>query len=660
MSPLPAQILGILAILLVAGCSRQHAVPADLEEVSHPELAAVEEAARRQLEAGRSQLETAVRRGAGGRELADAYGGLGELYHAYGLLDAAATCYRNAGRLDPESFLWPYYLGAARQAAGDLEAARRSLEDALARRGDDGPTRLRLAEVELALGDPAAAEGHLRPLLDDPRLGTAAGFGLGRAAAARGDAEAAVGHFERVLELQPRAGIVHHHLGMALRRLGREDEAAAQLERKGAGEVLYDDRLMARIDSLAISSGAYLRRGNRALVNGRLDEAAELFRQAVEADPQNVEARRNLALALLQRGDVDAALGELRAAVAVAPDNVWLHFDLGNAYARKGLAEKTIEAYRRAVEIAPDFTSAHFNLANTLIGLEQWAAARPHLEAALELEPGDGRARYLDAMARHHDGDSGEAIARLERLLEEEPANLAARQGLASIYAETGRLDRATAVSLRGLELEIPADEKTRLLFRLAELAWRSGRQQEAIAHWRRAVELEPASSAAHTALANGLQLVGERRQAREHFARAVELEPRNATAWLSEASLWILDGEFAAASERLERALGHAPDHPGLNHTLARLLATCPDAGIRDGRRALELARKAWGLQNTLDHAETIAMALAEMGQFEEAIKWQRGLVQRAAAGGDQAMRRRLASRLALYERRQPVRVGG
>ena len=44
-------------------------------------------------------------------------------------------------------------------------------------------------------------------------------------------------------------------------------------------------------------------------------------------------------------------------------------------------------------------------------------------------------------------------------------------------------------------------------------------------------------------------------------------------------------------AYERAGAALERAPDHPELNHTLARLLATCTDPEVRDGGRALELA---------------------------------------------------------------------
>ena len=137
-------LAALLGTLLGAGCRQPAAPPpGDLEEVLHPDLSAVEEVARRQLAEGRSRLERLLAKGADRSDIADAFGGLGELYHAYRLLLPAAACYRNAERLDRESFLWPYYLGVVYQAEGDLDAARRSLERALELRSDDGPARLR-------------------------------------------------------------------------------------------------------------------------------------------------------------------------------------------------------------------------------------------------------------------------------------------------------------------------------------------------------------------------------------------------------------------------------------------------------------------------------------------------------------------------------------
>ncbi len=139
-----------------------------------------------------------------------------------------------------------------------------------------------------------------------------------------------------------------------------------------------------------------------------------------------------------------------------------------------------------------------------------------------------------------------------------------------------------------------------------------------------------------------------------------MELDPANATARLSEASLWILAGDFDTARQRLEAAVAAAPDHPGILDTLARLLATGPTAAVRDGRRALALARQAYGLENTLEHAETVGMALAELGQFEEAIRWQRGLLNRASTNADRRVLQRLVKNFKLYESRRPVRIVG
>ncbi len=651
-----------VALVVCLGCPRPPAeLPAGLTAVDHPDLSSIEAVAREQLETRRSALDAALTKRDALKQAA-AFGGMGELYHAYELSDAAAVCYQNAEKLDPESFLWPYYFGALQQDAGDLEAAAASLERALEKRSDDRPCRRRLGEVRLALGEAAAAREPFQALLDggspEDAFAAAANFGLGRAAAASGDPEQAVKHFERTLELQPDAGIVHYSLGQALHSLGRLDEAREQLEEKGSGEVLSPDRLMDRLESLAISSGAYLKRGNRALMSGRLDAAVTEFRSAIDADPKATGARRNLALALARRGDFEGAIEALKSAATIDPNDVWIHVDLGNAYLAKGLLETAARSFERAVELDPTLAQARFNLANALIGRDRWSDARPHLEATLELEPGHTRARYQLAMAKHHSGDRSAAISELRSLLQDEPTFTTARMGLATVLAEVKRAPEAMTAYRQGLTLELPASEEIELLKALANLAWRSGQRQSAIDYWRRITVADPESSESWTSLANALQHSGKREEARQLFHRAVELDPSNANAWLSEARLWILAGEFQTALERLEAALAAAPDHAGLNDTLARLLATSPKAETRNGQRAMALSQKAYALENSIAHAETFGMALAELGRFEEAIRWQRSVINEASRTGDQAALPGLITNLRRYENRQRVRM--
>ncbi len=651
----------LIALIVASGCNQGTIpLPAGLVQIAHPDLEKVENVARRQLEDERDRLDTKLARAKDKLELASAFGAMGELYHAYELLPAAIACYLNASSLDAESFLWAYYLGTALQEQGEFKAAAKHLNDAAIKRPDNLAVRLRLGEVHLAIGEAPAAKEHFNKLFSDSSFVAAAHYGLGRVAFASGDGEAAATHFEKALQSQPQAGIVHHSLGLALRQLNRMEEAQTHLEEKGSGEIQTPDRLIEKVEALAINSGAYLGRANRALVNGRLAEAVTAFRSAVAADPDSSEIRRNLALALMQQGNVEDAITELREAAETSPDDVWIHFDLGNAYQSKRLSEQAIDAFRRAVQLDPNLVSAHFNLANVLIGLERWDEAKPSLEVVLRLNPEESRAQYLSGMISHHTGDSRTAISKLRNLLEREPTNTVARQGLGTVLKAAGQDQQAFEVYRESLDLDLPAAEKIALIDPLAKLAWKLRHRELAVNYWQRATELDPTSSQAFMNLANALQLMGRRKDARNFFAQAVTLDPSNATAWLSEASLWILDKNFTRARERLEEALLQSPEHAGINHTLARLLATCPLSAVRDGRRSLALARKALGLENNLEHAETIGMALAELGQYEEAIRWQRGLLNQAAMSGERKSFNRLKSHLRIYESRQAVRVSG
>ena len=646
-----------LALVAFLGCRRPIAPELGLEAVDHPDLSSIEAVARNQVESQKRRLDEAIATSDDADALANAFGALGELYHAYELQDAALGCYRNAAKIDGDSFVWPYYLGVLSAATGNPDGARTQLERALGLRDDDG-ARYHLANTLLTLGEVEGSRQLFEALQATPGFTAAARHGLGRVALEESDATVAIEHFEAALDAQPEAGVIRHALGLAHRQAGDLETAERLLSEENSGEIVFPDPVLERVAELAISSGAYLKRGNRALVAEDLGRAVDAFEKSIEANPDNSEAHRNLALTLARQNNLDRGLEVLEAAALRFPDNVWIHYDLGTTRMGTGNPEGAVAAFERAVEISPDLVAARFNLANALIGLQRWDDSMAHLQRVLTLEPDHGRARYLMAMGLHQRGESDQAIHRLEKLLEDEPDNRVARQGLVEVLVAQGRLPRALEVFEQGLEREMPLDERVDMLNQMAETAWRAGRREQALAAWRRAVDEAPESSVAHTSLANGLQLVGRRAEARDHFAHAVALDPTNATAWLSEASLWILDGEVRTARDRLEEALRHVPDHVGLIHTLARLLATSADIRVRDGARALELARRAYNLERNLDHAETLAMALAENEQYEEAIQWQRRLITQMGPSTSQGALQRLVANLRRYENRQPVRV--
>jgi hypothetical protein len=99
-------------------------------------------------------------------------------------------------------------------------------------------------------------------------------------------------------------------------------------------------------------------------------------------------------------------------------------------------------------------------------------------------------------------------------------------------------------------------------------------------------------------------------------------------------------------------------PDQPAIAQALARLLAAAPDDRVRDGRRAMVVMQSLLKKPQGTDLGETMAMTLAELGQYEEAVAWQREAMAAAERGGRADLVQRMAENLKLYERHMPCRT--
>ena len=107
-----------------------------------------------------------------------------------------------------------------------------------------------------------------------------------------------------------------------------------------------------------------------------------------------------------------------------------------------------------------------------------------------------------------------------------------------------------------------------------------------------------------------------------------------------------------------LEAAQAALPASGLVAQALARLLAGCPDLTVRDGERALDLAQRVYAVSPTPFHAETLAMALAQVGRCEEAAELQRQVVDAAGQKGDGDRGSSWAEILAVYEQGPPCAV--
>lgn len=440
---------GLVAALAAAAGGPQ------LEPIPEPGAGVVEASVRRDLAAARATVEAVMARSAGASERAAAYGELGRLYAAYELWDAARPCLANALALEEDAAAaarWHHYLGYVLERRGDLSAAVRHYDQAIADGAGVGgmeehAARLRRAGVLLALGRTAEAEAAFRRLTEEDPVSAAAHFGLGRALAARGDPNGAIAAFERALDRQPEAGQVHYALAQAYRRVGRIDEARRHLALRSEQKVYLRDPL---VDSLAVAAhgGAFHKlRGDDAVLAGRLAEAAAAYRLAVEAEPRNFHYRKSLGLTLYQLGRSDEAARELEAALDLDPDlpaalvpaeRARIRYALGGIAANRRQVELALEHFREAVRLDPDYAEAHLQVGNLLGAAGRLEEALAAFDRAVAADPDLAAARLQRATTLMDLGRFAEAVPDLERRLELEPNDERARRLLETARRESG------------------------------------------------------------------------------------------------------------------------------------------------------------------------------------------------------------------------------
>ncbi len=644
-------LLVLAALICAAGCSDgapslvqpQRLGDVELVKVEHPNLSSIDPASAEQLLAAQRALAAALER-AEPAELARKFGRLGQLYHAYGMAEPAAAAYANAEALAPEQWPWPYLAAVLSAEGGDAAASVAACERALALRPGDIPTLIRAAREHLLLAEPALAIPRFRqaieaasekPVEEAEQFGAAARYGLGRALAAQGDNAAAIEQFEAVLAAQPEAGAARYSLALSYRALGEVDKARRLLAQPSAGEVTFPDPEYRLMRAAAEGTGALMHRGGEALMAGRLDEAIEAYRAAADSAPQDPEPRRNLALALLRSGAVAEAIEELRDGLERTPDDLLLRFDLGSALSASGETDLAIEELTRVVEQAPDFVAGHFNLANALIRAGRWAEAGRPLRRVVELDPRHTNARYLLAMRLQQQGQGGKAEHDLRRLLAEHPDHLPSRQGLAALLIGRGDAGGAVALYRQALERGLSGRPAAQIHLALAEIEKRRNRPVAQQASFRAAIATAPGFAAARLAWAAELSRQRRWPEAAEQFLAAARAEPKNGTAQLGAGQTLAAAGDWPAARQTLEQALDQLPQELTLIHALARLLAVAPKDSVRDGQRALELARVAYSEEPNIAHAETVAMAMAEAGDFASADEWISSLLRRVEESG-------------------------
>lgn len=411
-------------------------------------------------------------------------------------------------------------------------------------------------------------------------------------------------------------------------------------------------------------------RGYLAELTGELDKALEAYRRALELDPENGSVGLRLALVYLDLNEPQRAAPLLQRQPAL-PD-----LQAAALYARGRLAlalrdfPKAKIMLERALSLKPEASRIRYPLAMAYRQMGDVDQARYHLahygEGKLELR--DAVVQRLDALVRgsrthlHRAMDAVQvrdyetAAEAFAEALVLDPGNVDLRVSL----ARTLYLGGTTAEARRHLEDSVRRQVSHALAnFMLGVLHEADGDREQAVARYRATLRSEPGHGGAHHYLGDVLMNDGEYEAAARHYALAVRAVPRNQTARHMEvmALLRARNGQRRALA-RLERAQQEHPGQALFRYLLARMLAASPQPDVRDGLRALDLARHLYTTMAIPEHAETLAMALAEIGSFDEAQRLQEEALLGALSAGRFDLLARLEDGLDRYRSGRPART--
>jgi Flp pilus assembly protein TadD len=246
--------------------------------------------------------------------------------------------------------------------------------------------------------------------------------------------------------------------------------------------------------------------------------------------------------------------------------------------------------------------------------------------------------------------------------------NDVAHNNLGFIFSRRGELDEAishfqTALNIRANNPQTHYNLGSALVHNnLANAFLRKNLLDEAIVHYEKAVELRPDYADAHYNLGSALLQEGRIDEAIAHWERTLSLQPNDAEAHTTLGNALRRKGEIGQAIAHYETALEIAPRSVSTLNNLAWTLSTCPDASLRNGVKAIELAQESdqlAGGKNPIS-IRTLAAAYAENGRFTDAIETVQHALQLATAQDNFALANKLAKDLDLYRTKFPLRDFG
>jgi tetratricopeptide (TPR) repeat protein len=362
--------------------------------------------------------------------------------------------------------------------------------------------------------------------------------------------------------------------------------------------------LTRHIEANLNDAAAYAKRGAAYFEKRDFDNALPDCTKAIELDPKNSSARYYRGGVYFIKEEFDKAITDFTEAIRLDPKNALVFFSRGSALFRKHERDRAIADFTEAIRLDPKLTFAYVFRADTYTEKKEYDKAIKDLTEAIRQDPKD----YLLFMKR---GDGYIAIKEHDKAFAD--------------YTEAIRLDP-----------KYPAPHIARANAYFLKQAY-----DKAIADYTAAIALKPRYQPKDYELAGVPKDMPYTFPSYPYYRRGVA---------------YARTKEYDKAIADFTESIRLNPKDSRSQSYFAWVLATCPRDGLRDGKRAVELATQACELTKWKEArpVDALAAAHAERGDFPEAVKWQKKALE---IGLPMEQLERARMRLKLYEEGKPYR---
>ncbi|MDP9149883.1 MAG: zinc-ribbon domain-containing protein [Myxococcota bacterium] len=330
-------------------------------------------------------------------------------------------------------------LGKVEQHLGNKDAASTILRSAIAL---VDPSRRDAVLPYVAMSQLLSSEGQwndARAILDEARSKLPPSATLDRAfgdlAGLQGDYEKSIAHYRSAISRDPHDAGAHFRLGVILCKVRRFDEASAELDKVAAVDKDYP--------------GLSLERGLLFEESGDVEKAIDQFKGALAKAPDDPDLQLRVGSAYVAIGRPESAIPMLRKVLDKRPTSAEAHHYLGRALMLQGPSQEVeaLRNLRRAVDLDGNRAEYHVYVA--------WAAneatpaqlelARDEVDRALALDSLNAEAYWQKGVLERMEGAIEDAIKDEKRALELRPSRYEAHATMAECYQD--RNDDAAAMS---------------------------------------------------------------------------------------------------------------------------------------------------------------------------------------------------------------------